>query len=99
MKVCEIKVLKAIHNSIPFVIVTVHTNPHFPDSIQAYYAGLMEGVITRKLIKDHYDNTIGDYCQEKSTYCDRLKTFLEENLAYMNEKGKKKIGINIECRC
>lgn len=87
--------LKATQFDSIFVIVTVHTNPHFPDSIQAYYAGLMEGVITRKLIRDHYHNTIGDYCQEKSTYCDRLKTFLEENVSYMNEKGKKKIGIII----
>ncbi|XP_037029408.1 putative phospholipase B-like 2 [Bradysia coprophila] len=68
----------------------IHTNPHFPDSIQAYYAGLMEGAITRNLIKDHYENTIGDYCKDKSTYCDKLKKFLEENVSYMNGKVDKK---------
>lgn len=79
------------------MIHAVHTNPYHSDSIQAYYAGLMEGVITRKLIADHYDNTVGDYCKDKSTYCDKLRKFLEDNIDYMNGKGKENV-IVIGCR-
>lgn len=57
----------------------------------------MEGVITRKLIADHYENTIGDYCKDRSAYCDKLKRFLEENMHYMNEKGKEWMLWILQC--
>jgi len=47
----------------------------------------MEGVATFNLIKNHWDNTIGDYCKDRSDYCDKLKKFLQDNLDYMNKKG------------
>lgn len=73
--------------SIDIYLFLVHTNQHFTDAIQAYYAGLMEGVITHNLIKNHWDNTIGDYCSDYSKYCTKLEKFLQDNLDYMNEKG------------
>lgn len=67
-------------------ILEVHTNPDFADQIQAYYAGLMEGVATQGLIKDHWTNTIGDYCAGQEAYCTKLQQFLQDNLDYMNAK-------------
>lgn len=65
----------------------MHTNQHFSDPVQAYYAGLMEGVITSNLIQNHWDNTIGDYCRDSSKYCVKLIKFLQDNLDDMIKKG------------
>ncbi|KAI1303639.1 putative phospholipase B-like 2 [Halotydeus destructor] len=62
----------------------VHTSRHFADQVQAYYAGLMEGVATQELIGMHWNNTIGDYCKGQDDYCDKLAKFLQDNLDYMN---------------
>ncbi|KAJ6642328.1 putative phospholipase B-like 2, partial [Pseudolycoriella hygida] len=58
----------------------------FVDNITNSGWSTLEGVLTSKLIKDHWDNTIGDYCREPSKYCVKLKKFLQDNLDYMNRK-------------
>ena len=52
-------------------------------SIEAYAAGLVEGYVTRELTSLHFRNTAGDFCQTRSTRCDRLEKFVRQNLQWV----------------
>ncbi|KAK7480063.1 hypothetical protein BaRGS_00028700 [Batillaria attramentaria] len=54
-------------------------------SVQAYAAGLAEGYITRELISLHYQNTVGSFCQPKTSKCRALEKFLRQNLNWVKE--------------
>ncbi|EDV28552.1 expressed hypothetical protein [Trichoplax adhaerens] len=61
----------------------VHTNPQDDDFITAYAAGYVEGILTAKYIYMHWKNTVGDYCKQKSIYCQKLKSFIMKNNQWM----------------
>ncbi|XP_023243067.1 putative phospholipase B-like 2 [Centruroides sculpturatus] len=63
----------------------VHTNPLYSDSFQAYAAGLVEGYLTTDLISKHWNNLYLNYCKNEKEYCDKLKTFLQINMDFMNK--------------
>ncbi|PVD31543.1 hypothetical protein C0Q70_06956 [Pomacea canaliculata] len=55
-------------------------------SVQAYAAGLAEGFLTRELISLHFLNTIGSFCQNRTTSsCQKLETFLKQNLDWITD--------------
>ncbi|XP_023216254.1 putative phospholipase B-like 2 [Centruroides sculpturatus] len=62
----------------------VHTDPSYSDSFQAYAAGLVEGYLTADLISKHWNNLYLNYCKNEE-YCDKLKTFLQINMDFMNK--------------
>uniref|UniRef100_A0A4Q8K3A3 Phospholipase B-like n=2 Tax=Liphistius sp. SGP-2016 TaxID=1905180 RepID=A0A4Q8K3A3_9ARAC len=62
----------------------VSTNEKYPDSVQAYAAGLVEGVLTADLIKKNWNNQGKMYCKGETSYCQRLKNFLQINLDFIN---------------
>lgn len=64
------------------------TNGTYNDSIQAYAAGIVEAEITRPYIYMHWMNTLYGYCEPlkyQTAYCEKLKTYIESNLAWMEE--------------
>jgi len=62
------------------------TNSSYPDTDQAYYAGLLEGLVTSDLIKMHWHNTLAGYCTEPlSAFCQRLKAFVDANFGWVNQ--------------
>ncbi|XP_013790770.1 putative phospholipase B-like 2 [Limulus polyphemus] len=63
----------------------VWTNGTYDDTMQVYAAGLVEGYLTRSLIKNHWRNTVADYCNGEIEYCYRLREFLQTNLNYMTD--------------
>ncbi|GBM34367.1 Putative phospholipase B-like 2, partial [Araneus ventricosus] len=63
----------------------VKSNELYPDPIQAYAAGLIEGHLTADLLKKHWSNVIMDYCVNEESYCQRLQAFLQENLDFINK--------------
>ncbi|GFR04137.1 putative phospholipase B-like 2 [Trichonephila clavata] len=63
----------------------VKSNELFPDPVQAYAAGLVEGFLTADLLKKHWSNTVADYCKGEEPYCQRLQDFLEQNLDFINK--------------
>lgn len=74
-------------NKTGFAQLEVKTNPNDKDREQAYTAGLIEGLLTSDLIKDHWYNTYADYCKKPlSDYCSRLQHFLDENFKWMYEQ-------------
>ncbi|KAF8794203.1 putative phospholipase B-like 2 like protein [Argiope bruennichi] len=63
----------------------VKSNKLFPDPIQAYAAGLLEGYLTADLLRKHWSNVIADYCVNEEEYCQRLQEFLQQNLDFINK--------------
>lgn len=62
----------------------VKTNDIYSDPMQAYAAGLVEGYLTTDLLKNHWFNTAADYCNGEELFCQRLASFLKENLDFIN---------------
>ena len=50
----------------------------------AYFAGLMEAMLTAPLIRMHWENTMGGYCASPSDYCNKLQDFISNSVTWMN---------------
>uniref|UniRef100_A0A915E929 Phospholipase B-like n=1 Tax=Ditylenchus dipsaci TaxID=166011 RepID=A0A915E929_9BILA len=57
--------------------------------LQAYSAGVLEGVLTRQILDFHLTNKVRSYCAGYETYCQKLKSYFEKNLLYVKEKIEK----------
>ncbi|XP_066226933.1 putative phospholipase B-like 2 [Saccopteryx leptura] len=78
----------AIHET-GWAFLELHTNGHYNDSLQAYAAGVVEAAVTEELIYMHWMNTVVNYCgpfEYEVGYCEKLKSFLEANLEWMQEE-------------
>ncbi|XP_063502823.1 putative phospholipase B-like 2 isoform X2 [Pongo pygmaeus] len=65
------------------------TSDQYNDSLQAYAAGVVEAAVSEELIYMHWMNTVVNYCgpfEYEVGYCERLKSFLEANLEWMQEE-------------
>ncbi|XP_055094289.1 putative phospholipase B-like 2 isoform X2 [Symphalangus syndactylus] len=65
------------------------TSGRYNDSLQAYAAGVVEAAVSEELIYMHWMNTVVNYCgpfEYEVGYCERLKSFLEANLEWMQEE-------------
>ncbi|KAG8455685.1 hypothetical protein GDO86_001759 [Hymenochirus boettgeri] len=85
-------VLKDSINQNGWAILEVQTNNAFNDSVQAYAAGVAEAAVTQRLIYMHWMNTMVGYCgpyKYQTTYCEKLHSYLEANLAWMQEEMEK----------
>uniref|UniRef100_A0A8C8R7D0 Phospholipase B-like n=1 Tax=Pelusios castaneus TaxID=367368 RepID=A0A8C8R7D0_9SAUR len=68
------------------------TNEKYNDSLQAYAAGLAEAAVSEQLIYMHWMNTMVGYCgpfKYQTDYCEKLKSFIKTNLAWMEEQMEK----------
>ncbi|XP_042871077.1 putative phospholipase B-like 2 [Penaeus japonicus] len=62
----------------------IETNPAYPDTIQAYAAGFVEGASSHDMIYKSYRNTLEGFCEWKSEeFCDNLREFLKKNIQWM----------------
>lgn len=62
----------------------IKTDPKFNDTAQVYAAGLMEGHLTKELIKNYRKNTMGDFCAGQTQYCKKLNDTIVSNLRFLN---------------
>ncbi|XP_004379110.1 putative phospholipase B-like 2 isoform X1 [Trichechus manatus latirostris] len=65
------------------------TSGCYNDSLQAYAAGIVEAAVSEELIYMHWMNTVVNYCgpfKYEAGYCEKLKSFLEANLEWMQEE-------------
>ncbi|NXD29032.1 PLBLB protein, partial [Spelaeornis formosus] len=72
-----------------WAFLEVATNASYNDSLQAYAAGLAEAAVTEQLMYMHWMNTMVGYCgpfKYESEYCQKLRDYLEANLAWMEEQ-------------
>ncbi|KAF3820695.1 hypothetical protein GH733_005240 [Mirounga leonina] len=72
-----------------WAFLELQTNGHYNDSLQAYAAGVAEAAVSEELIYMHWMNTVVNYCgpfEYEVGYCEKLKSFLETNLEWMQEE-------------
>ncbi|TKR66837.1 hypothetical protein L596_023072 [Steinernema carpocapsae] len=68
----------------------VETFPGYEPEIQAYAAGVAEGILSNEQIYNHYRNTVEGNCKGYTEYCKRLHKYLRENLDWIESKIKNK---------
>lgn len=60
-------------------VLEIETSPNYPDWVQAYAAGLLEGSLTWQSIYFQWKNTIEVICTDKEKECDSIREFLKDN--------------------
>ncbi|XP_034941811.1 putative phospholipase B-like lamina ancestor isoform X2 [Chelonus insularis] len=70
-------------------LVEIETSPMYPDTVQAYSAGMLEGSLTWQLIHHHWFNTIGIVCTgDLESTCDKIRQRLLENYETLKTKAR-----------
>lgn len=57
----------------------IETSKDYPDEVQAYAAGCLEGSLTWQLIYQHWFNTVRAACAPRSALCMKMRKYLREN--------------------
>lgn len=65
----------------------IETSPDYPDDVQAYAAGLLEGSLTWQLIHHHWHNTVRAACAPRAALCRKMRQYLKVNVASAREKA------------
>lgn len=60
-------------------IIEIETSPDYPDEVQAYAAGLLEGSLTWQLIHHQWHNTVRAACAPRAALCKKMRKYLREN--------------------
>jgi hypothetical protein len=71
-----------------WAMLEVETCDKYPDWVQAYSAGLLEGSLTWQLIYWHWQNTVQDVCEDQMQFCSHVRSFIEinsENIKHLTE--------------
>ena len=68
-----------------WAIIDVETQSEYPDWVQAYAAGMLEGSLSWQLIYWHWKNTVQSVCQNQTLFCKYIKKYLEENFKSVKE--------------
>ncbi|XP_045773042.1 putative phospholipase B-like lamina ancestor [Maniola jurtina] len=74
-------------------LLEIETDGSYPDEIQAYAAGIVEGALTWYLIHTHLENTIRAKCEDQplEKQCDKLRDALDKSVniwkTYAAERG------------
>ncbi|XP_014472865.1 PREDICTED: putative phospholipase B-like lamina ancestor [Dinoponera quadriceps] len=69
-------------------IIEIETSSKYPDTVQAYAAGLLEGSLTWQLIHHHWYNTVNVICEKQADKCQKLMRFLRGNTAIVRERAE-----------
>lgn len=73
-----------------WAMLEVETCDKYPDWVQAYSAGLLEGSLTWQLIYWHWQNTVDDVCEDQMQFCSHVRSFIKinsENIKHLAEKN------------
>lgn len=68
-------------------IVEIETSPDYPDDVQAFAAGLLEGSLTWQLVHHHWYNTVRAACAPRASLCRKMRRYLRENAASARENA------------
>lgn len=77
-------------NETGWGVFEVETFSKYKPEIQAYAAGLAEGILTKQLIYFHFRNTIENMCNGSRDYCKRLYQYLSKNLNWIRKTATSK---------
>ncbi|KYM97877.1 PREDICTED: putative phospholipase B-like lamina ancestor [Cyphomyrmex costatus] len=70
-------------------IIEIETSSKYPDTVQAYAAGLLEGSLTWQIIHHHWHNTVNVVCEKWAYECQKLMRFLHENTVIVRERAER----------
>ncbi|KAL7307537.1 hypothetical protein TKK_0000234 [Trichogramma kaykai] len=70
-------------------LVEIETSGEYPDHVQAYAAGLLEGSLTWQLIHHHWLNTVKAACAPRATLCRKMRRYLKENMQSSRDNAEK----------
>jgi hypothetical protein len=73
-----------------WAILEVETRDEYPDWVQAYSAGLLEGSLTWQLIYWHWQNTVQNICENQIEFCKHVRSFVEINSENVKDVAEKK---------
>lgn len=74
-------------HEVGWSFVEIETTPSYPDAVQAYAAGLLEGSLTWQLIHHHWNNTIGAACKNHGDVCNKIRMTLENNAEIIRNRA------------
>ncbi|XP_050666133.1 putative phospholipase B-like lamina ancestor [Leptidea sinapis] len=68
-------------DTVGWSLLEIETNGTYPDEVQAYAAGIVEGALTWYLIHIHLENTIRAKCEDRpiERQCDKLRDHLDRS--------------------
>ncbi|XP_014244250.1 putative phospholipase B-like lamina ancestor [Cimex lectularius] len=66
----------------------IQTTPSYPDWVQAYAAGLLEGSLCWRMIYWHWQNTVANTCKNREEFCDKIRRKVLENAEKMKAEAK-----------
>jgi hypothetical protein len=70
-------------NQTGWGVLEVETFDPFDPELQAYAAGVVEGILTKLQIYYHFRNTVEGMCTNQTAYCERLYKYLTGNLDWI----------------
>ncbi|KAL4707828.1 hypothetical protein ACJJTC_001774 [Scirpophaga incertulas] len=77
-------------------LLEVETDASYPDEIQAYAAGIVEGALTWSLIHNHLENTIRARCERTpiKKQCNKLQDALDKSVDVWKTHAAENSGVN-----
>lgn len=75
-------------NQTGWSYLEVTTYPQFPDKVQAFAAGWLEGHVTSEVLYMYWQNTVDGYCDGKEKLCDKIEEFVNKNTKWVHGKLK-----------
>nr|XP_018907684.1 PREDICTED: uncharacterized protein LOC109037460 [Bemisia tabaci]XP_018907685.1 PREDICTED: uncharacterized protein LOC109037460 [Bemisia tabaci] len=70
-----------------FAVLEIETQKEYPDFVQAYAAGYLEGSLTWQLIYWHWQNTVQKTCTDREDFCETIRTALAKNTDYIRQRA------------
>uniref|UniRef100_A0A1B6DDF0 Phospholipase B-like n=2 Tax=Clastoptera arizonana TaxID=38151 RepID=A0A1B6DDF0_9HEMI len=71
-----------------WAVMEIETQPDYPDWVQAYAAGSLEGSLSWQLIYWHWQNTIEKTCEDREEFCENVRLLLSENSLNIRNKSR-----------
>ncbi|XP_046619516.1 putative phospholipase B-like lamina ancestor isoform X1 [Neodiprion virginianus] len=69
-------------------VIEIKSSEDYPDTVQAYSTGLLEGSLTWQLIHHHWHNTIEAPCSTQESMCEKIRHHLKENREYHRKRAE-----------
>jgi hypothetical protein len=85
-------------NQTGWGVLEIETFGPYEPALQAYAAGVAEGVLTKLQIYYHFRNTVEGLCTNQTAYCEKLYRYLTKNLDWIKATVKTKPADDIYWR-
>jgi hypothetical protein len=74
---------------VRWAVLEIETRDAYPDWVQAYSAGLLEGSLTWQLIYWHWQNTVQNVCEDRMEFCKHVHSLVSVNSEKIKDLAEK----------